>query len=86
MTRRHLRDRFFREFQITKDERDKLFDAHLPKEPKDWLAAGPVSREALLSLIDHRPGSRPEEGACCAIFVRNTLAQPSTCGMILLNA
>ncbi len=62
VSRSQVRDRLFKEFVVTRQERDRLFDTSLPKEPDDWLSPTRISESQLLDIIGHPPGSRPYEG------------------------
>lgn len=59
-----VRETLFREFKITDEEIDELFDVSDPQLTDQWAGAKvPVSEGELLRVIGGPPGAQPEEGA-----------------------
>lgn len=54
-----IRDRLFERFEITLQEREALFDEHIPELADPWLSEQPLSEEALLEVIGYPPGTIP---------------------------
>lgn len=62
-SRKDVLNHLFSEFQITDEERERLFDCSLPDEPQGWLSQKPVTELELLDSIGQPPGAKPVEGA-----------------------
>ena len=63
-SRQDVVEHLFSEFQITDNERRRLFDTSLPEEPQEWLSSKPLTENELLDSIGQPPGAKPAEGAC----------------------
>ena len=61
-------DRLIKEFLITNQEKESLFDVSVPALSAEWLKLSPVTETELLNLIGRPPGSRPEEGAALRLL------------------
>lgn len=63
-----VRDHFIEDYEISRDEIQKLFDSSLTTGGNDWLSTRPISEEELIEIIGPPPGSKPAEGAAVGLL------------------